>query len=242
MTGHPELAKRAFDAIAGLRQAASLADLDAAVAPVLADLGFPHFAAGRFFRPDRSEHAGLLHGKLPREWVGRYVARKYGRRSSIARELLKRSSVYSWSGAIARADDPEGARIWKEARDFGLNDGLYVPMRGADGSYQAIVLAGPRPQVRDPFVRIVAEVAAGYYGAEGRRLMAGTRPARPLLSPRQRDCLLWVREGKSSPAIASILGLAPSTVDEHVAEACRKLGVRTRVQAAVTASGLGLLD
>jgi DNA-binding NarL/FixJ family response regulator len=40
----------------------------------------------------------------------------------------------------------------------------------------------------------------------------------------------------------AILGLSSSTIDEQVAEACRKLGVRTRVQAAVTASGLGLLD
>jgi hypothetical protein len=180
---------------------AGQAELDASVAPVFADLGFPHFAAGRFFRPDRSEHARLLPGSLPREWVIRYVARKYGCRSSIARELLQRGSLYSWSGAIARADDPQGTRIWKEARDFGLKDSLYVRMRGAEGSFQTIVLSGPRPEVSDPFVRIVAKVVAGHYGAQGRRLLGGPQATRPLLSPRQRDCLLWVRAGKSSPTI-----------------------------------------
>lgn len=52
-------------------------------------------------------------------------------------------------------------------------------------------------------------------------------------TPRQLECLKWVGEGKSSNDIGSILGIAPSTVNEHLAEACRRLGVRTRVQAIV---------
>ena len=62
------------------------------------------------------------------------------------------------------------------------------------------------------------------------------------LSPRQRECLAWVRHGKSSSMISEILGLSVQTVDEHVAEACRKLGVRTRVQAAVEAALAGIID
>jgi DNA-binding CsgD family transcriptional regulator len=42
--------------------------------------------------------------------------------------------------------------------------------------------------------------------------------------------------------IGDILGLSVRTVDEHLAEACRKLGVRTRVQAAVQATLRGLID
>jgi DNA-binding CsgD family transcriptional regulator len=51
-----------------------------------------------------------------------------------------------------------------------------------------------------------------------------------------------VRQGKSSGVIADILGLSSETVEEHIAAACRKLKVRTRVQAAVEASLLGLID
>lgn len=53
------------------------------------------------------------------------------------------------------------------------------------------------------------------------------------LTPRQLECLKWVGEGKSSVDIGSILAIAPSTVNEHLADACRRLGVRTRVQAIV---------
>jgi ATP/maltotriose-dependent transcriptional regulator MalT len=38
-----------------------------------------------------------------------------------------------------------------------------------------------------------------------------------------------------------ILGLSARTVDDHIAAACRRLGVRTRVQAVLAAVEAGLL-
>lgn len=61
------------------------------------------------------------------------------------------------------------------------------------------------------------------------------------LTPRQLECLQWAGEGKSSTDIASILNLSPATVDGYVAEACRRLGVRTRIQAIVEAYRKGWL-
>jgi DNA-binding CsgD family transcriptional regulator len=62
------------------------------------------------------------------------------------------------------------------------------------------------------------------------------------LSRRQVQCLYWVQEGKSAADIGVILGLSPRTVEEYLAKACDKLGVRRRVQAVVRAHRLGLLD
>ena len=63
------------------------------------------------------------------------------------------------------------------------------------------------------------------------------RPTPPLhalvdaLTDRQRQCLSLASEGLTSSRIAAALGLSPRTVDEHLADACRLLGVRTRIQA-----------
>lgn len=67
-----------------------------------------------------------------------------------------------------------------------------------------------------------------------------TRSFPPRLTNRQRECLIWVEQGKSSSDIAVILGLSSETVNEHVGEACRRLGVRTRIQAVVAARAQGL--
>ena len=62
------------------------------------------------------------------------------------------------------------------------------------------------------------------------------------LTPRQLECLKWAGEGKSSVDIASILGISPATVDGHIAEACLRLGVRTRIQAIVEVYRRGWLQ
>ncbi len=104
-----------------------------------------------------------------------------------------------------------------------------------------MVLAGPNPELRDQLLRSMSEVLSAYYFSEARRIITQETPEHLTLSPRQRECLAWVRHGKSSSAIGNIIGIAVPTVDEHISEACRRLGVRTRTQAAVEASLRGLL-
>jgi DNA-binding CsgD family transcriptional regulator len=50
-----------------------------------------------------------------------------------------------------------------------------------------------------------------------------------------------VQAGKSSTDIGAILGISKRTVDDHLSAACRRLGVRTRVQAIAAAQALGIL-
>ncbi len=58
------------------------------------------------------------------------------------------------------------------------------------------------------------------------------------LTPRQRDVLNRLRDGKSNKQIAHELGLTEGTVKVHVTAILRQLGVRNRTQAAITANGL----
>jgi len=68
-------------------------------------------------------------------------------------------------------------------------------------------------------------------------------PARPsaaaeikaLLTPRQRDVLAMLRQGKSNKEIARDLNLAEITVKLHVTAILRALGVENRTQAAILA-------
>lgn len=48
------------------------------------------------------------------------------------------------------------------------------------------------------------------------------------LSPREREILDWTREGKTSGEIAVILGRATRTIEKHLENIYRKLGVRSR--------------
>jgi hypothetical protein len=89
--------------------------------------------------------------------------------------MTRSARPYSWNDVIiSRGLHGASARIWSEARDHGLRDGLFTPGRWQGGSYAAVVLAGPEPELSDPMMRVTAEVLSGFYLSEARRLL-GTR-------------------------------------------------------------------
>ena len=67
-------------------------------------------------------------------------------------------------------------------------------------------------------------------------------PAAPDLSPREIDVLRLVVAGCDNGEIGRRLHLSPSTVKHHVSNTLEKLGVENRIQAAVLAVRLGLVD
>ena len=67
----------------------------------------------------------------------------------------------------------------------------------------------------------------------------GDLPAR--LSEREAEALTWSARGKSSADIAVLMSLSERTINFHIENASAKLGVATRIQAAVKASLLGLI-
>jgi DNA-binding CsgD family transcriptional regulator len=52
------------------------------------------------------------------------------------------------------------------------------------------------------------------------------------LSPRERDVLALVAEGKTNGEVGSALGLSPRTVGKHLEHVFEKFGVHTRTAAA----------
>lgn len=60
--------------------------------------------------------------------------------------------------------------------------------------------------------------------------------SRRALTPRQREALEWVGDGKTTQDIATIMGLTPATVEKHLRLAREALDVDTTAQAVLKAS------
>ena len=65
---------------------------------------------------------------------------------------------------------------------------------------------------------------------------------RPVLSPREREVLSAIAEGRSAPEIARLLFLSPATVKSHLGALYEKLGVSDRAAAVAEAMRRGLLE
>ena len=63
-----------------------------------------------------------------------------------------------------------------------------------------------------------------------------------LLSDREVQCLQLIAAGKTSWAIAEILGISQHTVNAHIRNIVRKLGVATRPQAVAEAMRRGVIS
>jgi DNA-binding CsgD family transcriptional regulator len=61
------------------------------------------------------------------------------------------------------------------------------------------------------------------------------------LSERERECLFWVAEGKTTEEVALIVGVSTNTANRYVAQAIQKLSAANRSKAVATAIRRGIL-
>lgn len=107
----------------------------------------------------------------------------------------------------------------------------------------------PKDSTRAEIVAAVLDCARGH-DVLSPRLASGlagqirrhAEPARPALSPREAEVLRLIATGRSVPAIAEELFLAPSTVKTHLQRLYEKLEVRDRAAAVAEAMRRGLVD
>jgi DNA-binding NarL/FixJ family response regulator len=182
--------------------------------------------------------------------------------SLIAEELEERGFA-----VVLAYDAYDGfAAVLREAPDLVLCD---INMPRLSGFELLASLTAVAPRFKNmPFVFVTA-LAGRDFELKGRRLGADDYVTKPIdfdileavivarlagvarntvwprlvhLNEREVETLGWAARGKTSAEIAKILGLTKRTVDFHIDNARDKLGVTTRIQAAVKATWGGLIE
>jgi DNA-binding CsgD family transcriptional regulator len=151
---------------------------------------------------------------------------------------------------LADGDAPGAERLFVEAARLFAGQVLVAEIRALLGAGVAALRAGKRPRARRRLLK--AERRACSAGikpllARVRRSLrqAGVPRSAPrsrragVITGREHEVLALVGAGLSSREIAARLGVAPSTVDSQVKSAMRKLGARTRAQAALAVANDG---
>ncbi len=132
---------------------------------------------------------------------------------------------------------------------FGEDAEVYGALRAGavgyllkDGAPEAMIDAVRRVARGEPLLApaVLSRVVARALRAHHETDTAPTELA--VLTPREREVLTLVGAGLSNAEIGESLHLGVTTVKSHVAAVTGKLGLRNRVQAAVTAHRLGLID
>jgi DNA-binding CsgD family transcriptional regulator len=79
------------------------------------------------------------------------------------------------------------------------------------------------------------------YALSDMRALLLASAAKDPLSERERECLAWVAEGKTTDEVALILGVSANTINSYVTHAIQKLGADNRAMAVATAIRSGII-
>ncbi|KQN78399.1 LuxR family transcriptional regulator [Devosia sp. Leaf64] len=170
------------------------------------------------------------------EWYKRYTNLGYVHLDPVARNCFATTLPFDWSDApYDRAGDPQARRVMDEAHDFGMNEGLCVPVH-LEGGMQGVVSLVGRTDWLSEQQRLELHMLALY--AHGRLRFLNTVQTdrrRRAISPREAEVLKWVASGKTAADIAEITGLSARTVNQHCENAQRRLGTNNRLHTVVEA-------
>src|ERR1700720_3964474 len=219
----------AFDFIAGLDALLDTNAVVAGTAKIVARYGIGYFIIPGL--PETQFERAVLVSRWPAEFLDLYVRNDFIRFDPIARRCRRSRQPFEWTATEYDNDpDPRTAEVMRRAADFGLERGFIVPINTPDGFEACVSMTGSHLDLTartKPLIHLVA-----LYGYERVRQLAGLAPAtKPRLTPREREVLLWVAQGKSSWEIGEILAIGRRTVEEHAATAVRKLGAVNRSHA-----------
>ncbi|MGC8535970.1 MAG: LuxR family transcriptional regulator [Rhizomicrobium sp.] len=219
--------------VAKLDASTTTASLRDSMADVATLFGIQHIAYLALV-PGRARRPNII-ATYPKAWVEHYEKSRYHRLDPVIVSLAERRDPFSWEVERAVAS-PRLRQFYEEASFFGIRAGLTIPLYDADGPVAALTLATATGLNELPpslfSEENVLQLMAVLLHKRARERIAGPRIVDGVrLSRREYECLEWAAAGKSATDIAVILGLAPSTVIDHLSRAKAKLGVRTIVQA-----------
>jgi len=231
-----DIRRSAFEFIQGIERLSNTGEIMDAMGALLKKHGFEYHCVS--FLATTTETLGdvLLSNRLPEEWLKLYIEREYVHDDPAFRYAKTVVRPFRWfkDSPYDPEREPRAAEVVQRARDFGILDGFLIPVASTAGRMGQIWFGGRTldlPERQLPALHLMAIYAFD------RILKLHGSPARhqARLTPREREILTWVANGKSSWEIGELLHISSRTVKEHVKNLCRKLDAVTRTQAVMIA-------
>lgn len=216
-------------------RALSMHEVQVAFMQEIRALGFSSAACASHVDPLRPPAEAVMMVDYPAAWLERFSSKNYAALDPVFRAARQQSLPFQWSDKRFRVGlSPEQIRILNEAAEVGLADGITIPIHAPDALPASCSLV-IGPDGVDPLNAQKAHWYAVYAHECARRLRLAEVPNKPQLSPRERQCVQLLGQGKDDGDMAIILGLSEHTVHNIVRRAMGKYGVGSRVQAFVRA-------
>lgn len=152
--------------------------------------------------------------------------------------------VTGYMGTTPRTWRPFGLKCLSDEQAAGLNaDGHceFVSARLRAGTEHYFLLLSSAQPFRLQAARAPAAIMSLSYALSSVGDQIAEEAACYPISERERECLGWVAEGKTTMDIAMILGVSSNTINSYLAHVIQKLSARNRAMAIAVAIRHGII-
>lgn len=209
--------------------------------------GFSHFIYGARIPTSLINPSYLILSGYPAEWRDHYTEKEYITIDPTVTHCFNNTTPICWEQIIKTTCREDGTvnKLFSEADDFELRNGVSYPVHsihGASAMFSLSTVDAPNKSQ----AHIQHELANGHlFACYVHEAIARASDNTVLtkvnsqLTKREKECLLWTTEGKTSWEISLILNISERTVVFHLNNAVKKLNVSNKQHAIARAISLG---
>ncbi|MES0101054.1 LuxR family transcriptional regulator [Mesorhizobium sp. M0019] len=225
-----------FEATARIDRATSAAEIIRQLRKSIERHGYAACLVTELPRQDTGSLDGhILVNGWPQEWYDHYRAVGHYRHDPCVALCRGAIGPFLWRDANHGLTNSNARKVMDEAREFGLCDGICIPIQDAFGDPACVTVAGNEIDLA-PTVRCTIHALARHAYSAAERLVGNSRRRpRQKLSQREREILQWVAGGKTAWEVSRILGISENTVTTHLRNIKQKLSTANVVHAIVEA-------
>lgn len=182
----------------------------------------------------------IINVSYPAEWLDLYVKRGFHLIDPIIKENFTNFGVQYWTETYKKYVSPK--EFITLAKDFGLKEGYSCGVM--DHTQREASLFSLAGEISDhPRNRLILDILAPHLHQALSHVSRGKRvQPTATLSAREKEVLIWIREGKSSWDISMILDISERTVKFHTTAILNKLGAANRAHAVAIALSSGMIS
>lgn len=231
-----------------LSKAGTVEEIHTACSVLCDQFGFDRFQYGARIPTSFIKPYYIFISSYQDEWRTRYIAEGYMSIDPTVKHCAGHVTPISWDQITSLEKENDVIhRFMGEARDFGLNSGISVPIHSAQGEFAMFSVASDQEPTHAKSKVLDALPVAHLFSAHlhetvrkiFREQILPLKQTR--LTDREQQCLLWTAEGKTTWETSQILRVSERTVVFHLQNAAQKLNVVNRQQAVARAVSLGLI-
>jgi DNA-binding CsgD family transcriptional regulator len=208
-------------------------------------LGFDTFVYALRIPSNFSSSRLVLLKGYPEQWLDHYFTNAYYEIDPIIAYCTEYVTPIQWHD-LPKIPSTRSIQMMNEASEFGLKAGITMPMHSPHGEMGVLSFALNRPETTSreitqhamPYIQILA----GYIHEAVRRVLnLEDLNQEILLTAREKECMKWAADGKTSWEISRLLNLSERTINFHLNNATQKLHASNRQHALIKATLLGLI-